>query len=401
MDLDSMKYAQLRNLAKQLGLKANVKADKLLKAVKKQLEQQKDTEEHKEVENLETNVTAEVKTETEVVCSSSVFVNTRRGKAKKKRASDSDVKLDDEGGSEVVPEIHAHKKIRLSSLSKIENGENEPAVKFSDLSSRVKSDDKDEAGNVPSVAKSTRIPRSKGQQGKRTALRPVTPNFQKLHEANFNKMESIDDYMQRKNKRKMEPVQEGKVAKATRVSLFSPATYRNKNQLHQDKMAETKKDVFKPSVLSTRRINVRFSEAMPDNEHKRSLVKTPARMSLAMATSTPKKQTPGIKNMASASFVFTGNTSATPGTQKKPVFDLKASLSRPLSYKPHAGKLKPFDAKGKDDTEANKSLVAESRKKNYKQHRVQTRQERQAKHAEERKEKKSNLVCARRGLVMT
>ncbi|XP_077395835.1 nucleolar and spindle-associated protein 1 isoform X3 [Festucalex cinctus] len=397
MDLENMKYAELRGLAKQLGLKANMKADKIVEAIRKHYEQQNDTEKDK-VENMEANVTVEVKTDgtTEMGCSSSVFVNTRRGKAKKKRTSDSDVKLDDEGRNEVVPEIHAHKKIRLSSLSKIEKGENEPAIKSSDLSSRVMSDDKDEA-----VAKSTRIPRSKGQQGKRTALRPVTPNFQKLHEAHFNKMESIDEYVQRKtNKRKME--QEVKAAKATRESLFSPAPYRDKNTLLQNKMAETKKDVFKPSVLSTRRINVRFSEAMPDNEHKRSLVKTPARMSLAMATSTPKKQTPGIKNMASSnsSFVFTGNTSATPGTQKKAIFDLKASLSRPLTYKPHTGKLKPF-GDCKDDTAANKSLVAESRKKNYKQHRMQTREERRAKHAEERKEKKSNLLCARRGLVMT
>lgn len=94
-------------------------------------------------------------------------------------------------------------------------------------------------------------------------------------------------------------------------------------------------------------------------------------------------------------FVFTGNTSVTPGTHKKPTFDLKASLSRPLTYKPHTGteqspisprhskmssddqtpllgKLKPF-GEAKENAAGNVSVVANSHQKNYKQHRVQTR----------------------------
>lgn len=101
-------------------------------------------------------------------------------------------------------------------------------------------------------------------------------------------------------------------------------------------------------------------------------------------------------------FVFTGNTSTTttPGTQKS-AFDLKASLARPLTYKPHAGrkhfnfsfteifnvsrqtmmihiyffkgKLKPF-GEAKENTAGNKSLIsANSHQKNYKQPKVQTR----------------------------
>ncbi|KAM9786357.1 nucleolar and spindle-associated protein 1 [Syngnathus typhle] len=415
MDLESMKYAELRDLAKQLGLKANMKADKLLKVIKKHYEREKDTE--NKIEATVANVTAEVKTDesTDAVWSSSVFVNTRRGKAQKKRLGvftscpeDTSVNIPP---SEVDPQVHPeNKRRRLSTLSKTEKEANKPVVESSDTSSQVQSDAKEEEGNnVPIVIKAGKIPRYKGRrQVNRAALKPVTPNFQKLHEAQFNKMESIDAYMQRRNNnKKMEPIQEPKVAKPSRVSLFSPAPYRNKNPLTsnkpdpQSKVAEKNKDaVFKPSVLSTRRINVRFSELMPDNEYKRSLVKTPARKSLALATSTPSKQTPGgRKTSTAASFVFTGNTSVTPGTQKKPVFDLKASLSRPLTYKPHTGKLKPL-GDCKENKVADKSLVADSRLKNYKQHRVQTREERQAKQEEDRKAKKSNLLCARRGLVM-
>ncbi|XP_049596809.1 nucleolar and spindle-associated protein 1 [Syngnathus scovelli] len=416
MDLESMKYAELRDLAKQLGLKANMKADKLLKAIKKHNEREKDTE--NKIEAPVANVTAEVKTDesTDAVWSSSVFVNTRRGKAQMKRLGDEVFTSCPEDTSvnvppsEVDPQVHPeNKRRRLSTQSKTEKEANKPLVESSDTSSQVQSDSKDEEGNdnVPIVKQAGKIPRYKGRrQVNRAALKPVTPNFQKLHEAQFNKMESIDAYMQRRNNNnKMEPIQEPKVAKPSRVSLFSPAPYR-KNPLTsnkpnpQIKVAEKTNAVFKPSVLSTRRINVRFSELMPDNEYKRSLVKTPARKSLALATSTPSKQTPGgRKTSTAASFVFTGNTSVTPGTQKKPVFDLKASLSRPLTYKPHTGKLKPL-GDCKENKVADKSLVADSRIKNYKQHRMQTREERQAKQVEDRKAKKSNLLCARRGLVM-
>lgn len=127
----------------------------------------------------------------------------------------------------------------------------------------------------------------------------------------------------------------------------------------------------------------RFSKATHDNEYKRSLIKTPARMSpLVALTSTPGRKsdvhhtkpelnksvnainkTPGMGKCHCAAlsifrtdftkhwlhlllvfagvtpFVFNGNNSmsVTPGTTNKNTFDLKASLSRPLTYKPHKG----------------------------------------------------------------
>lgn len=124
-----------------------------------------------QVDETEAKVTAEVQTDQsqEVFCNSSVFVNTRRGKAKKTRTRDSDAKLDNEvftscpeatsvnatlnvvfppkGGSEVVPQVRAYKKRRLSSLSKTEKREeNEPVIESSDMRSQVQSEAKDDGG---------------------------------------------------------------------------------------------------------------------------------------------------------------------------------------------------------------------------------------------------------------
>uniref|UniRef100_A0A3P8SIZ4 Nucleolar and spindle associated protein 1 n=1 Tax=Amphiprion percula TaxID=161767 RepID=A0A3P8SIZ4_AMPPE len=228
-------------------------------------------------------------------------------------------------------------------------------------------------------------------------------DFKKLHEAQFNKMESIDSYFQRRTKQ-METHKNQDLKKTAeerrRHTLLSASKPPPNKPARKDSVP------FRPSVLSTRRINVRFSEATQDNEHKRSLVKTPARMSPCLASSTPQRQAanagkPSTYRPWSGPFVFSGNTSSltTPGTQKKPTFDLKASLSRPLSYRPHTGKLKPF-GEVKENTAGNQSVNSNTRQDNYKQHKVQSRDDRRTKQKEDRKQKKRKYACARRGLVM-
>ncbi|KAM6968581.1 nucleolar and spindle-associated protein 1 [Tautogolabrus adspersus] len=477
MDFDSMKYAELRSIAKELGLKANMKADKLLKAIKQHYQEEQNKEEPGKEQEGEAvveedeHVTQDGAQESKEVSSSVVFVNTRRGKgnATKRKISDTattsecDAKLlsaaevDSEEAVSCEPcEVRSAKKRKVSSTKDSDQTEAEPLKENQTPDSEQQPDNKDEAPVVvqtaPKVSRGGRIPRYQGSQQKnKTLLKPVTPNFKKLHEAHFNKMESIDSYVQRKTKQmegyktsvkelkkladktKMQQADCKPPVKAnlSRTSMFSPAPPtktaaedRRRNPLLSatkppaNKPAVKEVAPFRPSVLSTRRINVRFSEATRDNEHKRSMVKTPARMSLCVASSTPQKQAAdGGKNNVKTSalsatkspaslifvgaFVFTGNTSTstTPGTQKKGAFDLKASLSRPLGYKPHTGKLKPF-GEAKENQEANKSVISNSHQKNYKQHQVQTRGERRAKQAEDRKQKKESMLGARRGLVM-
>ncbi|XP_072313460.1 nucleolar and spindle-associated protein 1 [Eucyclogobius newberryi] len=418
MDLDSMKYAALQKLAKELGLKANMKADKLLQAIKQHYEHQGKEQNQEENNDATPDPPKPVKESTPAAA----FVNTRRGKraGAKRKMSDAASTESEEAASapeESVAPSEPAKRRRVS--AKTEKTEAHTT--------------KEEPQAERKALKGGKIPRLQ----KKVPINPVTPNFKKLHEAQFNKMESIDSYVQRKTKH-METykntVKELKKPKQTRTSLFSPAPA-SKSQVEEKrrhtlisasktktgpKKSVGKADViFKPTVLSTRRINVRFSAATKDNEHKKSLIKTPARMSPCVASSTPLEK-PGVKTNAvkittlsaiktPGPFVFTGNTSTniTPGTQKKNAFDIKASLARPLGYKPHTGKLKPF-AETKENSAANKSVTVtshqkvtiNSHQKNYKQHQVQTRNDRRAKHNEDRKQKKNDLLGARRGLVM-
>ncbi|KAM3849997.1 nucleolar and spindle-associated protein 1-like [Diretmus argenteus] len=380
------------------------------------------------------------------------FVNKRRGKGTKSKRKISD--------TEAVTEFHpklplsaakdneaessggAKRRRTRSSTRDVGTTEEEtPAASNEQQQHEIKHEvpvhcDKE---SQPKVASGGKIPRLKKTK---PLLKPSTPNFKKLYEAHFNKLESIDSYVQRKNKqletyrhsvKELKVLSEktnltrpaGKIeaAKPSRASMFSPVAVNKKPAEDKrrftvqpsTKPAALKKPVqkedapFRPSVLSTRRINVRFSQATHDNEYKRSLVKTPARMSPYVASSTPKKQTNdgGRTSTVSAkktpgTFVFSANTSVssnTPGTNKKPSFDLKQSLTRPLTYKPHTGKLKPF-GETKENTAVNKSVISHSHQKNYKQHQVQTREERRTRHTEGRKQKKESMLGAKRGLVM-
>ncbi|KAL7889236.1 hypothetical protein AOLI_G00014940 [Acnodon oligacanthus] len=441
MDLDSLKYADLRQLAKSVGLKANMKAEKLLKALKEHFEQQGSSENGNgvapDVEETPAGVD-EVKPS---------HVTKRRGKAqstKRKHTDqvcvDPDPKLGDSPAQDSAVSDKAEdgrrslKRRKVSPAKGTETPASSKEPKGNQPGALAESDASDgQSGKGVGKKIAGKIPRHEGLM-KKKALRPTTPNFKKLHEAHFNKMESIDSYVQRKNKqmeafrntvKELKAQSENVVKKSgdaktrgqkqpvSRASLFSPGVQERKpsaekrrfTQILAKKSAVKDSASIRPTVLSTNKINVRFSQGTQDNEHKRSLVKTPARMSpMIPLTPTPGRKSEVVikpetnKTPGLTPFVFSG-ASATPATNKKNSFDLKASLSRPLTYKPHKGKLKPFGAM-QENAALNKSQTVPSHQKNYKQHQVQTRDERRIKHTEGRKQKKEKMLGARRGLVM-
>ncbi|KAK3573558.1 hypothetical protein QTP86_027843 [Hemibagrus guttatus] len=435
MDLDSMKYAEMRQLAKSVGLKANMKADKMLEALKRHFAQQESLENGIQATSDDVQIPEQAGVEPKPVNDTLVtrrHVKKQQGKRKysgdgadlNPKLAESPVQDDSKPSGKEEEEGGGKRSSKRRKVSLAKDTE-PPAPELEPESATVSDEGQKE------VVKKTagKIPRHEGLMKKKAALKPTTPNFKKLHEAHFSKMESIDSYVQRRNKQmevlrnsvkdlKAQAENTGKKSEDSKTravsTLFSPGVLEKKAERRRVTKAPAGKPAmkdgapFKPSILSTNRINVRFSQTTMDNEHKRSLVKTPARMSpMCPLTPTPgrKSEVNANKNMASVNktpgvtpFIFMG-TSGTPATNKKNAFDLKASLSRPLKYKPHKGKLKPFGA-AEENAALNKSQTLPSHQKNYKQHQVQTRDERREKHKEDRKQKKGKMLGARRGIAM-
>ncbi|XP_014712843.2 nucleolar and spindle-associated protein 1 isoform X14 [Equus asinus] len=379
-ELDSFKYSDLQNLAKSLGLRANLRANKLLKALKAHLR----NEARKENENQDKNQTS---------TSSS---------------DETKMQISSQEQAEKEPVGHVTKtRRRRGTVHRNPDSQNP--------------DEQENQAARPAAEVPSPPDESQGDKNAASSGRSAGNDFKKLHEARFKEMESIDQYIERKKKHfeehnsfnelKKQLISKGVVAtpvplQGRRSVAHTPASQRRlQGRPHSAAGRSTlcAKGSAKHSALSATKMNVRFSAATKDNEHKRSLTKTPARKSplVTIPGSTPKGQavlgTHKLKTTSRDSaavitpFKLTAEAAPTPVSQKKPVFDLKASLSRPLNYEPHKGKLKPWG-----QSKENRVTLY---KRTYKQPHLQTREEQRKKHEQERKEKKAKVLGARRGLM--
>jgi len=179
------------------------------------------------------------------------------------------------------------------------------------------------------------------------------PNFAKIHAKNSEKLDSLDDYVERKKKLtdtvKKQLDQARAVAEehnsiVNKVkSKFVPAvTSTAKMNLNFGNTSSSKKqEPFKfdskpvaaaPKVAPKERKDIKASRTKAKPETKKPVRRESDPKPLLNITNTNK----------SIAMEKSINTTRTPGKGK---FDLKASLAKGLSYQPHKGKVKPLERK--------------------------------------------------------
>ncbi len=170
------------------------------------------------------------------------------------------------------------------------------------------------------------------------------PDFAKLHAQEFDKMESLDVYMSKKKEKKT-------AAEKAKERLDAAREAVGRHQVAMDRLSRRVTPMTGgKTVRRSPRNAVADAENNPPSAGKfipsKLAVGPGAKFSFGAARKSAGK--PFVFTASSSKVLTTSNADNTAASN----FDLKASLSKPLGYKPHTGKLKDWSETQKEKRQA-------------------------------------------------
>lgn len=402
-ELEGMKRGELQKLCKSVGIKANSKNSQLIEALRVYASL-----------NSEKTKSSSVSQEEQTQNTSCVTEAVKGPEAADKQKDDSN--------------SDSYKKLLMDQLDKTVEEKMPVECK------------------IPRFVQFLNKDSSAGETNKTPAAK-----WNKIHQSHFEKMDSIDVYLEKKRKR-MEGFNQSVKRAKTVVDACKSGNGNSKTPTRKQSTGATRKSqgkptevTFKPTTLSlnksatfafgspvanpifqpgNRQTKVAIATSAATSGKKRKLQspkifkpifsgtavnegkpKTPvARKSFAAITIAEKRpKTPALparKSMAVTPFRFLpANIPATPTPTPKKKFDLQASLAKPLPYKPHTGKLKPISSFKEECKPTVSGAKLKSHKVDVKNVKVVSREERRKKGLRDRENKRATTLSRRRGLA--
>jgi len=373
--LDNLKYKDLQKLAKEAGIKANSPKAVLiesLRVVKNQkdagdedIKQDQESGEESKLNDTFEKIDVEAQNTLNETFEKENPLNTTFEKNESIETLD-----ESKEGSRFIEFMDTGKEIsfRRSSRARVARS----STPISAIKSKPKTPNLDYLSkkNLTPLRKTTKTPGSiqkksvesniprfvkyaNAQRGKSSARK--VPNFAKIHEKNFKKMESLDDYVEKKkkltdtvtkqlNKARELAKEHSSIVSKVKSSLNAKfaVTSVDKMNLNFGKTSKPSAEPFKFSAVASAK-TAPVPKIVP-KERKDIKVTTRTKPARVKKITKPNVETnvKPLLNITNKSM----NETKTPGKK----FDLAASLAKPLTYQPHKGKLKPIEKKKVDST---------------------------------------------------
>ncbi|XP_029638147.1 nucleolar and spindle-associated protein 1-like isoform X1 [Octopus sinensis] len=229
--------------------------------------------------------------------------------------------------------------------------------------------------------------------------------WEKIHRKMFQKFDSLDVYLEKKNKRAQKLLTPARLAKQIVEENKKISEKQSCRSLQSKIPKRAPVTSFIPKVTSVKEICLQFtnsSSKLPKSTKKGQ--ETSAKKLSAKKVSSSSKKTdcrapfmsPRMNESKTEKKVFTpfnfiANKSISSSGAKKPKFDLQASLAKPITWKQHKGKLKPL-AIGDTEPKYFKKGLQTSIEANRKNRRTAV--------TKQRASRRENLINARRNVNM-